>query len=63
MFASVQAAAHADDGSKMIAVGTKAPTVVGQSTNGGKIEDFDLSKAVESGAVVLYFFPKAFTGG
>lgn len=63
MFASVQAAAHADDASKMIAVGTKAPAVVGQSTYAGKIEDFDLSKAVESGAVVLYFFPKAFTGG
>ena len=47
----------------MAAVGSTAPPVVGSSTFGGKIEQFDLSKAVTHGAVVLYFFPKAFTSG
>jgi peroxiredoxin Q/BCP len=58
-----QTAARADDADTMIAVGAKAPAVVGSSTNAGKIEDFDLSKAIAGGAVVLYFFPKAFTSG
>ena len=58
-----QAAAAADDTKSMIAVGAKAPAVVGSSTNAGKIEDFDLSKTIANGAVVLYFFPKAFTSG
>jgi peroxiredoxin Q/BCP len=63
MFATIQAVAHADAASKMIAVGAQAPAVVGKSTNAGKIEDFDLSKFSADHAVVLYFFPKAFTGG
>ena len=61
--AACQAAALADDTTSMVAVGAKAPAVVGSSTNAGKIEDFDLSKTIPNGAVVLYFFPKAFTSG
>jgi peroxiredoxin len=47
----------------MLAAGSKAPPVVGKSVFAGKIEDFDMSKALASGAIVLYFFPKAFTAG
>jgi len=47
----------------MTKVGTIAPAAVGQSVNAGKTEAFDLSSALSKGAVVLYFFPKAFTGG
>jgi len=61
--AAFQSTALADDTKSMTAVGAAAPAVVGSSTNAGKIEDFDLSKTVANGAVVLYFFPKAFTSG
>jgi peroxiredoxin len=47
----------------MMSAGTAAPPVTGSSTFAGKIEQFDLSKALANGAVVLYFFPKAFTSG
>jgi hypothetical protein len=47
----------------MAAAGSKAPAVAGKSVYDGKIEDFDMTKALASGAVVLYFFPKAFTEG
>ena len=47
----------------MVAVGSKAPAVVGKSVYDGKIDDFDVSKALTTSAVVLYFFPKAFTEG
>ncbi|HEY5095149.1 MAG TPA: redoxin domain-containing protein [Candidatus Eremiobacteraceae bacterium] len=63
MLAGFQTSTRADDTQAMIAVGSAAPAVVGKSTNAGKTEEFDLFKAVSSGAVVLYFFPKAFTGG
>jgi thioredoxin-dependent peroxiredoxin len=46
-----------------VSVGTAAPAVTGASTFAGKIEQFDLSKALADGAIVLYFFPKAFTSG
>lgn len=63
ILAGFQTGSRADDTQAMIAVGSTAPAVVGKSTNAGTTEDFDLSKAVSNGAVVLYFFPKAFTGG
>jgi thioredoxin-dependent peroxiredoxin len=40
-----------------------APTTVLQSVIGGKEETYDLQKAAAVRPVVLYFFPKAFTGG
>ena len=63
MLAGIQSIAGTDDNQKMIAVGAKAPPVVGKSTNAGTIEDFDMGKSLSQGAVVLYFFPKAFTAG
>jgi hypothetical protein len=47
----------------MVAVGAAAPAVTGASTFAGTTEQFDLSKALTHGAIVLYFFPKAFTAG
>jgi peroxiredoxin len=44
-------------------VGAKAPAFVTQGAKGGKELTFDLKKALKSGPVVLYFYPKAFTGG
>lgn len=75
MVAAIQGTARAADTSStpapstspspstMLAAGSKAPPVVGKSVFAGKIEDFDMSKALASGAIVLYFFPKAFTAG
>jgi hypothetical protein len=63
MAAAIHGAARAADTASMAAAGSKAPPVVGKSVYAGKIEDFDMSKALASGAVVLYFFPKAFTEG
>ena len=44
-------------------VGAVAPTVVLDSVVAGKVEKFDLQAAASKRPVVLYFFPKAFTGG
>jgi len=44
-------------------VGDTAPLVHAQSTLAGKIVDFDLQQALKKSAVVLYYFPKAFTSG
>lgn len=46
-----------------LTVGDTAPNVQAKATIGGKPADFDLHKALATGAVVLYFFPKAFTAG
>jgi peroxiredoxin Q/BCP len=43
--------------------GASAPTVVLQSVIAGKTESYDLQTAAAKRPVVLYFFPKAFTGG
>ena len=63
MVSGIQGAARAADAQTMVAVGSKAPAVVGKSVYDGKIDDFDVSKALTTSAVVLYFFPKAFTEG
>ena len=44
-------------------VGAPAPAVRTTAALAGKSFDFDLAKALQSGPVVLYFFPKAFTEG
>ena len=44
-------------------VGAVAPAVALQSVFGGKLESFDLQAAAAKKPIVLYFFPKAFTGG
>jgi peroxiredoxin Q/BCP len=43
--------------------GAQAPATVLQSVIGGKVESYDLQAAAAKRPVVLYFFPKAFTGG
>ncbi len=46
-----------------LSIGDKAPAVNATSTLAGKTESFRLSSALSKGAIVLYFFPKAFTQG
>jgi len=46
-----------------LAVGDKAPDFTAQASMAGKQFPFTLSKALEKGPVVLYFFPAAFTAG
>src|SRR5258708_38397079 len=46
-----------------LAVGAKAPDFTAQASMAGKQFPFSLSKALEKGPVVLYFFPAAFTHG
>jgi peroxiredoxin len=43
----------------MLATGDRAPLFVGDSTD-GKV---DLAALLQRGPVVLYFFPRAMTGG
>ncbi|MDQ6781677.1 MAG: hypothetical protein M3Z37_11065 [Candidatus Eremiobacteraeota bacterium] len=43
--------------------GDAAPPVNARSVLGGKTVHFDLQQALRHHAVVLYFFPKAFTQG
>ncbi|WP_230293455.1 peroxiredoxin [Croceicoccus sp. Ery5] len=43
--------------------GAEAPPVMTTGAMAGKAFSFDLAKALKSGPVVLYFFPKAFTQG
>jgi peroxiredoxin Q/BCP len=47
-------------GASPIKVGEKAPDFTLTDTKGATVK---LSKQLESGPVILYFFPKAFTGG
>jgi hypothetical protein len=63
MISGMHGTARAADAQTMVAAGSKAPAVVGKSVYDGKIDDFDMSKALATGAIVLYFFPKAFTEG
>jgi peroxiredoxin len=44
-------------------VGTAAPTFRTQASLAGKEFTYDLSKALKTGPVVVYFYPGAFTGG
>ena len=43
--------------------GDTAPEFTAPSVLGGKMVTFNLKDALSKGAVVLYFFPKAFTAG
>ena len=47
----------------MLGPGDAAPQIKGQSIIDGKVEKFDLLDAAKKKAVVLYFFPAAFTSG
>ncbi len=46
-----------------LAVGASAPEFTTQASLGGKVFQFDLSDALKTGPVVLYFYPAAFTKG
>lgn len=43
--------------------GARAPQFVTQGALAGKVFNFNLSKALRKGPVVLYFYPKSFTSG
>jgi len=47
----------------ILAPGATAPNIQGQSVYAGKVQPFSLSNQLKKGAVVLYFFPAAFTSG
>ena len=44
-------------------IGEKAPDFTAQASLAGKEFTFTLNEALKNGPVVLYFYPKAFTGG
>ena len=44
-------------------VGLRAPDISGKAAWHGQVVDFDLHSLLRDRAVVLYFFPKAFTAG
>jgi peroxiredoxin len=44
-------------------VGDKAPDFKLQAATNGQVSTFSLAKALKSGPVVVYFYPKAFTSG
>jgi peroxiredoxin len=46
-----------------LAVGAKAPALDAKGAQAGKTLNFSLEDALKKGPVVLYFFPKANTGG
>jgi peroxiredoxin len=46
-----------------LAPGARAPYFATQGAKAGKPFQFDLRQALRRGPVVLYFYPKAFTGG
>ena len=46
-----------------LAPGTTAPLFRAQAALAGEVFEFDLSKALQAGPVVVYFYPKAFTSG
>lgn len=46
-----------------LSVGDAAPNFKAQSALDGKVVDFDLKNALAKHAVVLYFFPQAFSSG
>src|ERR1700761_4294116 len=43
--------------------GAKAPAFTLQAALGGKDFTYDLASALKKGPAVVYFYPKAFTGG
>jgi peroxiredoxin len=49
--------------SKMLAKGDAAPVFTAPASLAGNEFDFSLKKALEKGAVVVYFYPSAYTGG
>ncbi len=44
-------------------VGSKAPMFTARATQGGKVFNYNLARALKKGPVVVYFYPAAFTKG
>lgn len=65
VFAAIAAAslALASPALAALKVGDKAPDFMLKAANNGKVSDFSLKSALKSGPVIVYFYPKAFTGG
>ena len=49
--------------SKMLSKGDAAPVFTAQASLAGSAFDFSLKNALAKGAVVVYFYPSAYTGG
>jgi len=49
--------------SRMLSKGDAAPLFTAQASLAGNAFDFSLKKALETGPVVVYFYPSAYTGG
>src|SRR6202000_2126484 len=47
----------------MLSKGDAAPVFTAQASLAGTAFDFSLKKALAKGAVVVYFYPSAYTGG
>ncbi|MBD5655886.1 MAG: peroxiredoxin [Candidatus Eremiobacteraeota bacterium] len=54
-------ASLASPASAALKAGAAAPAFDTPASLGGKVFDFDISRALEKGPVVLYFYPAAFT--
>lgn len=63
LFAATMAALLGLPARADLAVGVKAPDFTTQASLGGSVYDYTLSKALQAGPVVLYFYPAAFTKG
>lgn len=61
--ACVVSAAGTACASNLIRAGATAPDFTAPSVLAGKNESFHLADALKRGAVVLYFFPQAFSTG
>ncbi len=60
---TVAALAVASPALAALKVGDKAPTFTLKAATDGKVRSFSLKTALKDGPVVVYFYPKAFTGG
>lgn len=61
--AVIAALAFASPAFAALKVGDKAPDFTLKAATNGKVSDFSLKQALKTGPVVVYFYPKAFTGG
>ncbi|ESQ73862.1 peroxiredoxin [Asticcacaulis sp. AC402] len=60
---SVLGIASATPSLAALKVGDKAPDFKVAAATDGQVADFSLKTALKNGPVVVYFYPKAFTGG
>ncbi len=63
LFLGIALMAGAPGAQAALAVGAPAPDFTVQAALAGKTFDFSMSRALQKGPVVLYFYPAAFTQG